>query len=102
MYCQNSKTLVVTDEPGTMFAGRLTEQRGYRLHVAVVDVVVLGRTDRLPQCLGVVDDLEVATGGQGPPGRPGQQGATPVALQEVTEEQPQHTSKAATAVARFL
>lgn len=53
----------------------------------------MGRTNVLPQRLSIVDDLEVATGGQSPPQRPGQQRATSVALQEVAKQHPQHIHK---------
>lgn len=72
-----------------------TEQRGRRLYVAVVDFIVTGGTNVLPQDLSVVDNLVIAASGQSPPQRPGQQGATLVALNGVFKKHSQHLQQAA-------
>lgn len=81
---EGSRTFLTAEQQ--QLRQKLTQERRGCLHCTIVDVCVGRRQHHLPQALSVVDDLEVATGGQCPPHRPAEQGPGGVALQEVPPE----------------
>lgn len=68
----------------------LTQQGWNSLHTSIVDNCALRRHHLLPQSLGIVHHLKIATGGESPPHWPAEQGAGRVTDQEVVPQDLQH------------